>query len=453
MYTFRGDFKKGTSMILPKIQAKCKTLLLVLFAIFFPLIISTPSFSQLQPNELVTDPGTGEQAKVQEEFGNKFRILETKHFRIISDTSIRYHTVVAGILEQFHNLVQPRYFKQDIKKLNFYLINGGLDYELFMRKRELPNASGYGLYDKRTRSLYAHRFFPDGTESGVGTLFHETVHAMIDADFTTTAPPTWFHEGFASLFEAGRILQGQWVYGNPNPWRETPFRAAFEQGQIPSLKTFLATPDRDFDAPKPQRDLLYNTGRSLFLYILRNHGEPTLVDFVRHLRNGLPPEKALSTSTRLKLTEIERKWHKSIHQLNFGGDYLNRGKGANAFSILKEGAQKYPDYGNLQLSLAIEYLNQENYPTALKHAQQALKDPHLLFRQQAHYVVARGIISTDANTAAHNLQKAIAFQPWNEQIFVQDYNLLIFMLEKIGQSSQAIHFRSELKKMQKLDQR
>lgn len=440
-------------MTLHKIQPKCKTLPPVLLAIFFPLIISTPSFAQLQPNELVAVPSTEKQTKVREEFGNKFRVLETNHFLVISDTSIRYHTVVAGLLEQFHTLVQPRFFKRDIKKVTFYLINGGRDYELFMRKRGLPNTSGYGLYESRTKSLYARRYFPDGKESGVGTLFHEAVHAMIDADFAAASPPIWFHEGFASLFEAGRILRGQWVYGNPNPWRETPFRAAFEQGRVPSLKTFLTTTDRDFDGPKPQSDLLYNTGRSLFLYVLRNHGEPVLADFVRHLRNSILPGKALATATGLKLPEIERGWHKSIRLLNFGGDYLNRGKGPNALSILKEGARKYPGYGNLQLSLAFEYLNQKEYSTALKHAQLALEDPHLLFRQQAYYVVARGIISTDANAAAHNLQKGIAFQPWNEQIFAQDYELLAFMLEKIGQSSQAEHFRIELKRMQKLDQR
>jgi hypothetical protein len=434
-------------------QLPGRWLTVLLLAVVTTLAASTPSSAQRRPDEFVLDSGESEQVRIRVEFGDRFRVLETKHFRVISDTSIRYHTVVAGLLEQFLQLVQPRFFEREMEPVSFFLINGGDDYEAFVRERGLPNASGYGLYDSETRSLYARRYFPDGRESGVGTLFHEAVHAMLDADFAGAPPPRWFNEGFASLFEVGRVLRGQWVYGNPNPWRETPFRSAFEQGRVPSLEVLLVTPDAAFDTTKPQRDLLYNSGRSLFLYLLRRHGEPALADFVRRMRNGSQPAAALSAVTGLSLLEVEKRWHASIQELNFGGDYLNRGRGPNGLEVLEEGAQHHPDYGNLQLTLAFEYLNRKELANALEHAQQALEDPHLIFRQHAHYVVARASISTDPNAAARALQTSIEFQPWNEQIFGDDYELMAFMYDKIDQSSRAMHLRSELETMRRLDRR
>jgi tetratricopeptide (TPR) repeat protein len=171
------------------------------------------------------------------------------------------------------------------------------------------------------------------------------------------------------------------------------------------------------------------------------------------MRNGSQPAAALSAVTGLSLLEVEKRWHASIQELNFGGDYLNRGRGPNGLEVLEEGAQHHPDYGNLQLTLAFEYLNREELANALEHAQQALEDPHLIFRQHAHYVVARASISTDPNAAARALQESIAFQPWNEQIFGDDYELMAFMYDKIDQSSLAIPLRSELETMRRLDRR
>ena len=125
------------------------------------LLMPGQAFSLTLPGEFVVESGKEEQARVKAEFGEGFRVLETKHFRVISDTSIRYHTVITGTLEQFHELEQPRFFQHDMKMINFYLINGGRDYENFVRKKGFSaHASGYGFYDGASRSLYARRYFP-----------------------------------------------------------------------------------------------------------------------------------------------------------------------------------------------------------------------------------------------------------------------------------------------------
>ena len=417
----------------------------------FVLLLATVSSAQQRPQELVREAGPEEQARVQTKLGPQFRVLETAHFRVISDTSPRYHTVVSGVIEQFYQQVRPRFFEHDIERLPFYLINGGVDFERFMRQRGLDGTS-FGLYDPRTRSLYAHRYFPDGRESGVGTLFHETIHAMIQAEFGAfEAAPTWFHEGFASLFEAGRILRGSWVYGNPNPWRETPFRAAFEAGRVPSLSTFFALPNAAFQASKEERDLYYNTGRSLFLYVLLSHGEPALRQFIQSLRSGESATRALEKATGLSLAQIEAGWHESIRRVNFGGDYLNRGTGPKALEILLAGVKEHPGYGNLRVQLATEYLRRGDRERALEHDRAALQDPRCILPQVADSVIARAVIGTNALEAARALSDALSYQPWNEQVMDGDFELLASMFERVGDQRRSTELRTELDRLTNLD--
>jgi uncharacterized protein HemY len=67
--------------------------------------------------------------------------------------------------------------------------------------------------------------------------------------------------------------------------------------------------------------------------------------------------------------------------------------------------------------------------------------------------VARAGIGTEPGASVGALRAAISIQPWNEQVFAQDYELLAFMFEKVGQPSQAVQLRAELEKMRRLDQR
>ena len=79
--------------------------------------------------------------------------------------------------------------------------------------------------------------------SGVGTLFHEAMHSFVNAELKGGQAPSWLNEGFAALFEQGRVVEGKWIYGNPNPWREKEFRPEFEayvKGQAPARADYRA---------------------------------------------------------------------------------------------------------------------------------------------------------------------------------------------------------------------
>ena len=406
-----------------------------------------------RPATFVRTPGPEEQAAVRKEFGPGFRVLATNHYRVISNASVRYHSVVAGVLEQFHRQVRPRFFATDIQPATFYLINEARDYERFMRSKGMQElAASFGVYDARTHALYARRYFQDGSESGFGTLFHEAMHAMMAAEFRGHArPPAWINEGFASLFEWGRVVRGRWVYGNPNPWRETPFRRHFEAGETPSLTELLAMPDSKVRGPKEQADLAYNSGRSLFLYVLLDRGELALRTFISELQRGRPAGPALQRATGLSLAEIEAGWRRSIQEVNFGGDYVNRAVGPDAFQILKTGAARHPSYGYLRLRLAQAYLERGELEPAIRHARAALEDPRLIYPNFAHAVIARAILPTDAAEAARNLYSALAQQPWAEHVMDGDFELLARMHEHVGDPGRAKTLRGELTRLRELD--
>jgi len=431
------------------VRACGRRLLRLASALAIAILAGVASAQEQPPEALVREPGPEQQAAVRAEFGPGFRVLETDHFRVISDTSPRYHRVVSGVLEQFHQLVRPRFFDRDIKPVPFYLID--TDFERFMSARGLPNSGGYGVYDFRSRSLYARRYFPDGRESGVGTLFHEATHAMIHAEFEPGAPPSWFHEGFASLFEQGRVLRGRWVYGNPNPWREAPFRVAFEAGKVPALAELLRTPDAALQTDDANRNLLYNAGRSLFLSVLLKQGEPALRTFVQGLRGGETAGHALEHATGLPLAQIESAWHQSIREVNYGGDYLKRGSRPRGFDVLVEGARLFPGYGNLRLQLASAYLERRNFALAVENARAALKDPRCTQPQLALGILAQAILTTDANEAARSLAEALRYQPWSETVMKNEFEMLAWMNHKMGYTEREQALRSELARLQAFD--
>jgi hypothetical protein len=336
-----------------------------------------------KPEDFCSTPPDAAIEKVRKEFGAGFSVVETKRFRLVSDCSPRYRALIAGGLEQFYTLVHRRFFKKDMKPVVVYLIDASADYEAFCKKRGHADvASSYGLYIPAERAIYARRLMPSGAESGFGTLFHEAIHAMVDADFGSD-PPSWFNEGFASLFEQGRVLKGEWVYGNPNPWRETGYRVAFEAGKIPPLSKFFSMGEAEF---RGQNEMLhYNTGRSVCLWLLLR-GEDQLaryVDLVRQKKGGVA---AIEGATKMKIADIEKAWREHVAAVHFGGECVQRAREtdvAASLKILEEGAAKFPNYGTLRAEFGQRLANVAKPEEAEREALAALKDPRLPIPQMA----------------------------------------------------------------------
>jgi len=403
------------------------------------------------PESLCTIPGDAEQEKVRKEFGPTFSVVETARFRVVSDCAPRYRKLIAGGLQQFYDAVHGRFFKKEMKRVAVYLIDGAKDYDAFCTKRGVGMArETFGLYIPAQRTIYARRLMPDGSESGFGTLFHEAIHAMVHADFSGD-PPSWFNEGFASLFEQGRVLRGEWVYGNPNPWRETPYRAAFEGGKVPPLAKFFALTEKDFRGGDEM--LHYNTGRSVCLWLLRR-GEDQLaryVDLVRQKKGGVA---AIEGASGLKLAEIEASWREHVRKVHFGGDYLHRARGASreqALEILAEGAKLFPDYGSLRAEYANRLANAVRPEDAEREALAALADPRLPTPQLAWSVLVWRYGPVNQEKLAEAAKAIVDLQPWLERLEPSAFSKYAAALERAGKDDEAKKVDAEIRRLKAED--
>ncbi len=98
--------------------------------------------------------------------------------------------------------------------------------------------------------------------TGTGTLAHEMVHPLIAEDFPEV--PTWFNEGFASLYEQSRSLPNDRMEGLLN-WRLPGLQRAIREEGIISLRDLMNTSTHSFYGD--ERGVNYATARYLCLYL------------------------------------------------------------------------------------------------------------------------------------------------------------------------------------------
>ncbi len=107
----------------------------------------------------------------------------------------------------------------------------------------------YGYYSYATRALYTW------AHSGHGTLWHELIHAFMDANIRED-PHSWFNEGLASFFEMAFLVNGAVVEGYTN-WRHPLVLAALAAGTIPPLRDFLRARKIEVPAVKAYARFLF----------------------------------------------------------------------------------------------------------------------------------------------------------------------------------------------------
>lgn len=114
-------------------------------------------------------------------------------------------------------------------------------YERFCKAAwKAPCISPYGFYVPAERRLVVN------LGPGIGTLSHELVHPIVEADFP--GAPTWLNEGIASLFEAPILPKRGEIHGAKN-WRTPTLKRALataEGRQRVSLPALFALTDEQF---------------------------------------------------------------------------------------------------------------------------------------------------------------------------------------------------------------
>ena len=130
--------------------------------------------------------------------------------------------LVTRALAAFYN---GRFDKKPKEAITVYLFGDAGSYGAFCKTAlGEPCISVYGFY------WPSERWMVMNAGLGIGTLTHELVHPLVEADFPRA--PTWLNEGIASIFEAPALPKAGEIHGVKN-WRLPRLRAALGSGERP----------------------------------------------------------------------------------------------------------------------------------------------------------------------------------------------------------------------------
>jgi hypothetical protein len=111
-----------------------------------------------------------------------------------------------------------RFGKKPSEAISVYLFPDARTYETFCTmKYAAPCIAQYGFYQPGDRYMVMN------IGLGPGTLTHEIVHPLVEADFP--GAPTWINEGIASLFEQPLLGKPGEIHGGKN-WRHPRLKRA-----------------------------------------------------------------------------------------------------------------------------------------------------------------------------------------------------------------------------------
>ncbi|HVH41060.1 MAG TPA: hypothetical protein VM925_01915 [Labilithrix sp.] len=123
----------------------------------------------------------------------------------------RYEQSVALMKSAMAGFMNERFGRKPAVAFSVYLFPNAEPYEAFcLRKYSAPCIAHFGFYQPGDRYMVMN------IGLGLGTLTHEIVHPLVEADFPHA--PTWLNEGLASVFEQPQIPKAGEIHGGKN-WR------------------------------------------------------------------------------------------------------------------------------------------------------------------------------------------------------------------------------------------
>lgn len=221
-------------------------------------------------------------------------------FIIVSNIKIsRLEEVKESIIRASYNAFYKDFFSVSPSYITtIYLFKNQADYSFYSRKlfQETPTTP-YGYYRSSDRAMLIN------LSTGTGTLVHEMVHSIIDADFPDA--PTWFNEGLASLFEQSRIDEGSIV--GLNNWRYPILKKAIETHSVVKLEKLLTTTEEQFYDDQEG----YNYAEARYLcYYLQEKGLLTIFykRFKQQYKTDPNGVKTLAEVVKKDLDSFEKEW-------------------------------------------------------------------------------------------------------------------------------------------------
>ncbi|HLX61212.1 MAG TPA: DUF1570 domain-containing protein [Planctomycetota bacterium] len=180
-----------------------------------------------------------------------------------------------------------------------YLFKDGDSYTAWNKKLfgEKP-MSIFGYFSRATNSLVMN------IGTGGGTLVHEMVHAMAEADYPDI--PAWLNEGLGSLYEACNTLPDGKVIGVVN-WRLKGIQDDLKNNTATQLDALIGMSDGDFydDARKSSN---YAAARYFMQWMQEQGKLEAFYTRVRDKKDSDPKASLLKVfDDKMTVTEIQKK--------------------------------------------------------------------------------------------------------------------------------------------------
>lgn len=164
---------------------------------------------------------------ISEEFGLTFKTKYAhKYFNIAYRCSEEELNFLMYTVKIFFEPTYPKYFKYE-PPYPFKIV-------YFSNKQEYSRYTGseaYGYYLPKTKTLYTYG------GSGEGTLWHELIHAFVDANIDHPVQQ-WFSEGFASFYEMSAVYGNKFHEGYTN-WRHPTLKKKLKKQEFLPLGDFM----------------------------------------------------------------------------------------------------------------------------------------------------------------------------------------------------------------------
>jgi hypothetical protein len=273
----------------------------------FPVAVSRP--------ESLTDT-TFTQAQFDEHIGQlkkrvpsaEFSIVVQPPFVVVGDEpeSVVKDRAQSTVKWAVEKLKQDFFSKDPSLILDIWLFKDATSYEkhtqlIFNDKPTTP----YGYYSRGHKALIMN------IETGGGTLVHELVHPLMEANFPDC--PSWLNEGLGSLYEQCDERDGH-IHGLVN-WRLPGLQRAIKAGTIQSFKTLTAMSANDFY--DDDRGINYAQARYL-CYYLQEKG--LLINFYRqfHKQQKNDPtgyQTLVSVLGTPNMAQFQKDWEKFVMEL------------------------------------------------------------------------------------------------------------------------------------------
>lgn len=195
-----------------------------------------------------------------------------------------------------------RFEKRPTRAISVYLFPTAAPYEAYCQKRDSADCiSPFGFYSHGERRIVMN------VGPGIGTLTHELIHPLVEADFPTA--PDWINEGIASLFEHFYFSAPGEIHGGKN-WRHPRLARALRSEQErsdASLPTLFALSDQQFRGDK--EDLNYAAARYLCQWLdQRQQLWPFYQRWRDHFAEDPSGEKAFEAVVGKTPAEANAEW-------------------------------------------------------------------------------------------------------------------------------------------------